>query len=482
MGANVAVTGVNPEAGVLRLITLGRLQLLRDGPPSESLHLQPKRLALLAYLALTARDGSQQRDTVLALFWPRADRTHARRCLRQSLFHLRNELGDGVILNHGRDGLAIAPDRLWCDAAAVERALRGKRAREALELHRGDFLPGLFVDRDSGALDDWVERTRQRLRAAVVAAAWDLAEADADAGRLALALEVAFCARMLAPDDERALRRHAALLARAGDVAAALGACAEFRRRLRREYEAEPSAETVSLARALREGRPVSAGTGMVPAPVESAVEATGTAEEHAMTQLAERAEHAARPSTRAASPPVRVRRVALAVSAFTALVLAGPARRAAAGPDESRLMLAEFTNRTRDSLLGLTVTEVVRRALSEVARVDVASLRAVRLPSAEARVAAPVRIVVTGEVVPRGAGFAVSARLVSTDDGRVLGVVEEQAADSSALLPTVRRLSLRLQGNVRETFEPSRSSFGRRMTGWLTRAPLDAGSTGPHR
>ncbi|MGN6390623.1 MAG: AfsR/SARP family transcriptional regulator [Gemmatimonadales bacterium] len=245
---------------MLRLITLGRLQLLRDGPPSESLHLQPKRLALLAYLALTTRDGWQQRDSVLALFWPRADRTRARRCLRQALFHLRNELGDGVILNRGRDGIALAPDRLWCDAAALERALRAKRARDALELHRGDFLPGLFVDRDSGELDEWVDRTRQRLRAAVVAAAWDLADADADAGRLTLALEVAFRARILAPDDERGLRRHAALLARAGDAAAALGACAAFSRRLRREYDAAPSPETVALAQVLREGRPPTAG------------------------------------------------------------------------------------------------------------------------------------------------------------------------------------------------------------------------------
>src|SRR6185295_18052104 len=124
----------------------GRLVLLRDGPSSEAIHLQPKRLALLAYLALAARDGYQQRDTLLALFWPRADRDHARRCLRQALFHLRNELGDGVLVNRGRDGLALAPDRLWCDAVALEHALRARRPREALGLYAGDFLPGLFLD------------------------------------------------------------------------------------------------------------------------------------------------------------------------------------------------------------------------------------------------------------------------------------------------------------------------------------------------
>ena len=58
---------------MVRLVTLGRLQLLRDGPPPEPVHLQPKRLALLAYLALAAGDGCQQRDALLGLFWPRED-------------------------------------------------------------------------------------------------------------------------------------------------------------------------------------------------------------------------------------------------------------------------------------------------------------------------------------------------------------------------------------------------------------------------
>ena len=44
-----------------------------------------------------------------------------------------------------------------------------------------------------------------------------------------------------------------ALLARAGDSAAALGAYADFSRRLRQEYDAEPSADSLALARALKQ-------------------------------------------------------------------------------------------------------------------------------------------------------------------------------------------------------------------------------------
>jgi DNA-binding SARP family transcriptional activator len=240
---------------VVRLITLGRLQLVRGGSPSEAIHLQPKRLALLAFLALEASDGYQQRDTLLALFWPRSDRAHGRRCLRQALFHLRNELGDGVILNRGHDGVALAANRVWCDAVAVEQALRGKRRREALDLYGGDFLPGLFVDEAGAQLDEWTERTRHHLPARVVACAWELVEEESREQPSPAALELARRARSLAPDDEQGLRRHMALLARAGDPAAALSAYAQFTRRLRQEYEAEPSPESQALARYLRRGR-----------------------------------------------------------------------------------------------------------------------------------------------------------------------------------------------------------------------------------
>ena len=163
---------------MVRLITLGRLQLLRDGLPREEVRLQPKRLALLAFLALAARDGAQRRDTLLGLFWPNADRERARRCLRQALFHLRNELGDGAIVGAGREGVALSPGRLWCDAAAMEEALSGGRWREALSLYGGDFLPGLFVDGCDAGLDEWVEGMRGHLRDRAVAGAWELAERE----------------------------------------------------------------------------------------------------------------------------------------------------------------------------------------------------------------------------------------------------------------------------------------------------------------
>jgi serine/threonine-protein kinase len=426
---------------VLRLITLGRLQLLRDGPPNESIHLQPKRLALLAFLALAAGDGCQQRDTLLALFWPRSDREHSRRCLRQALFHLRNELGDGVILNRGRDGVTLASGRLWCDATAVGLALLQHRRREALDLYAGDFLPGLFVDREGTELDAWVEQTRRRLRSAVAACAWELAEEEERRQRIASALELAHRARGLSPDDVQGLRRHMALLARAGDSAAALGAYADFSRRLRREYDAEPSPESLALATTLKHGGLVHRWSG-------------------APSARADRAEAPPHPRTwprqRIAIRPRLSRLTAFALTLAAGVLLTGPLMRSPVGHTAGRLVLAEFSNHTRDSLLGVAVTEAVRAELSKIARVDLAGARAVQ-PALPAGSLAPgqVLILVTGDVAPLGSGFAVSARLVSAGSGRLLGVVQEKAADTSALLPTVRRLSQRLQGNLLQSLVP---------------------------
>lgn len=59
---------IPPGSTMLRLTTLGTIRLERDG---EAVPVpQPKRVALLAYLALARPRGLHRRDTLLAMFWP----------------------------------------------------------------------------------------------------------------------------------------------------------------------------------------------------------------------------------------------------------------------------------------------------------------------------------------------------------------------------------------------------------------------------
>ena len=100
---------------MIELRLLGTLDLKgTDGHAVHSILAQPKRLALLAYLALHTDHGAR-RDTVVALFWPDLDTAHARGALRQSLRFLRRELGDGILNGQSDEAIAFEPSSVWCD-------------------------------------------------------------------------------------------------------------------------------------------------------------------------------------------------------------------------------------------------------------------------------------------------------------------------------------------------------------------------------
>ncbi|HEY6809176.1 MAG TPA: BTAD domain-containing putative transcriptional regulator [Gemmatimonadales bacterium] len=213
---------------------------------------QPKRFALLAYLALAQPRGFQRRDRLVALFWPELDQEHARAALRKAVHGLRATLGEQAIVGRGAEDLALGPAEWWCDVVAFEEAADAGRHAAALALYRGDLLDGLFI---SGApeFERWVERERARLRARAAAAAWALADAAESAGVTGDALQLGRRAVALSPDDESAVRRLIALLDRVGDRAGALHAYADLSRQLAADFAAEPAAETQALIEAVRQ-------------------------------------------------------------------------------------------------------------------------------------------------------------------------------------------------------------------------------------
>src|SRR6267378_530365 len=231
---------------LIELRTLGELGLQRsDRRELRAILAQPKRLALLIYLAVSTH--WQRRDSVVALFWPDLDTDHARGALRQALRFIRRELGDGVINGRTEEELGCPGGRVWCDAAAFQRACELGRLAEALRLYRGDFLDGFFVSGASPEFDDWVAARRARLRNLAVEAARTFAErCDAD-GDAAAAIRWARRAFELSPDSEHTLRRLIVLLDRLGERAAAVDLYEDFARRLAAEHAVEPSPETQEL-------------------------------------------------------------------------------------------------------------------------------------------------------------------------------------------------------------------------------------------
>src|SRR5207249_266043 len=73
-------------ASMIHFRMLGGLSLTAaDGREVRSLLAQPRRLALLAYLAAGTPRDFQRRDSLVALFWPELDQKHARAALREAL-------------------------------------------------------------------------------------------------------------------------------------------------------------------------------------------------------------------------------------------------------------------------------------------------------------------------------------------------------------------------------------------------------------
>src|SRR2546426_4520679 len=237
---------------MIELRMLGRLSLTgADGHEAATLLGQPRRFALLAYLAAATPFGFHRRDSLLALFWPELDQGHARTALRQALRVLRTSLGPGVLVNRGDEDVGLDFGQVWSDVAAFERAIGVGAWLEATDLYRGPLLEGLFIS-DAAEFERWLESERARLREAAARAARALIEQCESRGNLTTAAHWARRAVELAPNDEALVRRLISVLDQHGDRASALQAYQAFAGRLAAEYDAEPAAETQALVAAVR--------------------------------------------------------------------------------------------------------------------------------------------------------------------------------------------------------------------------------------
>ena len=244
---------VSREVPLVELRILGGLNLLgAGGRELSSVLAQPKRVALLAYLAAATPRRLHRRDSLLALFWPELDQEHARAALRQALHGLRHALGDGVLVTRGDEDIGLDAERIRCDVVEFARAAEVGRLADALDLYRGDLLEGFFI-RGAPEFEQWLEDERARLKAVALRSATQLAERTEGHGDLAEAAQWSRRALRIAPLDEPALRRLMKTLDRLGDRAGALEAYETFANRLTAELEADPAPETRALAGAVRE-------------------------------------------------------------------------------------------------------------------------------------------------------------------------------------------------------------------------------------
>jgi DNA-binding SARP family transcriptional activator/TolB-like protein len=329
------------------LAMLGRIGLDDgDGAELDSLLRQPKRLALLAYLASPRPGTWHRRDTLLSVFWPELDSGRARTALRSALYTLRQHLGEGVLRSRGDDELSLDPDRLTTDASRLEADLTAGRHADALARYGGDLLPGLFIPEAEG-FEKWLDEERRRLKALARKAAAALMRDCERAGDARGASAAAARAVELDPEDETALRHWIELLDQAGDRGLALTAYERFRSRLFAEFGAEPSQETVRLARAIAARRAPEAP----PRPPPGKGIATAAAETPRAPPSTESPSDQRVPSVRLRSRRQLALVVGLALlAAATIAVARWPARSRATGPPPRSLIVLPMENATGDT------------------------------------------------------------------------------------------------------------------------------------
>lgn len=241
-------------AGVMLFLrTFGGLSLENGGRPIIGAAGQPRRLAVLAVLAV-ANDAGISREQLCALFWPDSDGERARGALKQALHALRRDVrAPDLVL--GTSGLRLNSAVITSDVGAFGHALCKGDLTAAVAHYTGPFLDRVQL-RGESEFERWADENRRVFATQYVAALETLSVAATARRDYADAVH---WARMLNAAD--AFNTRAALLFvnaldAAGERASAIRHGELHVTLLRNELEVEPSVELTQTLARLREPPP----------------------------------------------------------------------------------------------------------------------------------------------------------------------------------------------------------------------------------
>ena len=422
-------------------LTLLGLQTVRDsdGRDLGSLAAQPKRFALLAYLAISGSAGFHRRDTLAAMFWPDLDQFAARRALRNTLYHLRESIGDGALITQGDDAIAIDPAAITCDVTKLAAAVAEGRYEEAVDLYRGELLAGIHFANADESFEEWLSHERARVMALVSRATRAMIDREEQAGNVTGAAYWAQRACAFAPDDEHLLRRAMSLHDAADDRGGALRLYDSYARHVSIQFDTKPSAESTALAARIRAGSPKDASAASAAATVHA--ESSPHPELAEPTVVAPVDAPPAAPARR--HPPHLVRwgrALALGVVSAVVAVLIFRAVKATPAPPpaaKERVLVGVFDNRTGDpklDALGRMAEDWLSQGLLRTQLVDVVDPRVVYVqahaPSGstvdplELARKTGAAFVVTGSYYRLGDSVLFQSSLIDARVGRIVRVV----------------------------------------------------------
>jgi len=239
---------------MIRIDTLGPLDVTVDGEPAPRELLWRKNLGLLLYLA-RSREHRRPRDRLTGMFWGDKPETDARHSLNEALRVIRRCLPEGALLVEG-DLLRIQDGAVFLDVQEFADLTHEGADVPAAALVRGRFAEG-FTIAESNEFEDWLSAERRHWARLSVQVLVSLAENLLEAGDLVGARDAGRRAAAIDPVSEAPAEILIRCDAIAGDPSAALATYHAFADTLDRELQLEPPASLRQLAERIRSQRAV---------------------------------------------------------------------------------------------------------------------------------------------------------------------------------------------------------------------------------
>lgn len=243
----------------IRITALGPLRVEQDGRLLDRLPAKRMRLGILLYLAV---EREATREQLMGMFWGDRPPERARHLLSQTLYELRQDLGEEWMTAAGEQ-IAATPE-LVADAKEFADAVGDGRYEEALALHGGGFLSGASLSLGR-SFEGWVDAQEARITRLHRQACRRAIDGLAEAGALEEALARARAWAELDPLDDEAQHRLIELMAATGDRSGALRQYDRYAALVESQLELEPLDDTRALVERIRQGEVGERRTPAVP-------------------------------------------------------------------------------------------------------------------------------------------------------------------------------------------------------------------------
>ena len=231
------------------LRTLGGFALTDIGPDDQTVRVMgpQKPLALVAYLAL-ARGHRASRDLIQELLWGDADPERGRKTMRQTVWSIRQRLGESALRSDGDDLVLDLP--LSVDCQQFEADVAAGDLTAAWGAYRGHFIPA-FATPGGAGFEQWADLQRDHYRALWLTVGEELVRRELGGQHYREAVATATRLRDELPDRLDLWRVLLEALLASGQRMQALVEAETLEARLRAEKQ-NPDPETSTLLRRIR--------------------------------------------------------------------------------------------------------------------------------------------------------------------------------------------------------------------------------------